>query len=248
MRYIFLLALSISTPAMAAEDCTGALLESVKGTISKLAEAPAAEPKLNEGDLLESGGGFRTGPKTAVDLRLCDGSSIRVGAESEIEFEDETPETKDFLLTRGAVRVILSPAVKMGGPKLRLRSPSGSVGGRSGEFLIEVAGEHPRTTVLHVLKGEGLLGPESGWGALHGMKEQTVPDHFTHVPASQMASIESGVKDASPAEKFERAKLLKERNKGAAAVLFSSGIRATGAKETGNLYERAEAKRAKAAK
>jgi hypothetical protein len=249
MRYtsfLFLLAIfSVPAPTRAAEECKQALVEKVHGKLLRLPEQAGSDPLLAEGDLFGAGDGFRTGPKSAVDIRLCDGSAIRVGADSEIEFEDETPDNWDFLLTRGAVRVALSNAVKMGGPRVRLRSPSGSVGGRSGEFLIEVAGESPRATALHVLRGEALLGPESGWAALHGMKEQTVPDHFTHVPAGQMASIESGVKDATPAEKFERNKLIRERNKGAAAVLFSSGIRATGAKETGNIFKRAETKRRK---
>lgn len=249
MRFTLFISLWLLTlnavPALAVEECKQALVEKVSGKLLRLPEQAASEPILGEGDLFAVGEGFRTGPKTYADLRLCDGSAIRVGAETEIEFEDQAAETPDFLLTRGALRVVLAAGGKVGAPRLRLRSPSASVGGRTGEFLLEVAGESPRASALHVLRGESLLGPEAGWGALHGVKEQTVPDGFTLVATNQTAAIESGEKAASAAEKFERNKLIRERNKGAAATLFGAGLRATGAKETGAIYKRAEAKRRK---
>lgn len=231
--------------APTAAECDQALVEKVHGKPMKGPEQAGEDRSLGEGDLFSNGEGFRTGDKGSVDLRLCDGSVVRIGANTEVELEDVTTDNWDFLLTRGAVRVALSKSEKVGGPRVRLRSPTGAVGGRSGEFLVEVAGEAPRATTLHTLRGEALLGPEEGWAALHGLKEQSVPDRFIVVPAGQGASIDSNAKGATEPAKFERSKLLKERQKGAASTLFSAGLRPMGAKEVQHAYKRAEDKRRK---
>lgn len=245
MRKILSILLLAPLTSFAAEDCNQALVEKVHGKLSKTPEQAGESLKVAEGDLFSMGDGFRTGEKSSVDLRLCDGSVVRIGSQTEVELEDVTTDNWDFLLTNGAVRVVLSKADKPGGPRVRLRSPSGAAGGRSGEFLMEVAGEAPRATSLHTMRGEALLGPEEGWAALHGLKEQSVPDRFTLVPAGQSASIDSNGKAASDPTKFERSKLLKERQKGPSSNLFSSGLRAMGAKEVASAYKRAENKRRK---
>ena len=243
LSYLYLAMTLLTPPARAEEPCTSALVESVAG---KLSRSGSGAP-LKEGDLLSAGGGFRTGPKTAADLRLCDGSVLRVGAETEMEFEDGTPEHWDLLLTRGAVRAAVRDADEGDGPRLRLRSPTASVGARAGEFLLEVQGEAPRTSTVYTLRGETLLGPDTGWPALGAAGADDTPEKFRAVKAGEFSSVASNAKAPTEPEGFERNKLTREKNRGAPATLFLRGVRTMGAKEVASSFARAAKKREKAA-
>ena len=241
--YLYLALFLLPAAALADEPCPAALVEKIAGKAGRGTGAP-----LKEGDLFSPGEGFRTGPKTAADLRLCDGSLLRVGAETELEYEDGDDEHGDFLLTRGAVRAAVREATEAGGPRLRLRSPTASVGSRAGEFLLEVQGEAPRTSSLHTFRGETLLGPDTGWPALRTAGAAETPEKFLAVKAGESSSVASNAKAPGEAEKFERNKLIREKNRGAPATLFLSGVRTMGAKEVGHAFARAAKKREKGAK
>ena len=151
-----------SPPSFASEeDCSSILVENAEGA-SIVIPARGEKRELEIDDALSKGDAVATGKEAWVDLRLCDGSGVRVGERSKMTFEEALDQNEAsfvswaFDLIKGSLLATVEGDDKKERVKMRVRTPSASLGVRGTEFLIE-AQEGGETTV-HTMEGEVLLG------------------------------------------------------------------------------------------
>ncbi|MGZ3683697.1 MAG: FecR family protein [Bdellovibrionota bacterium] len=178
------------------EICQTALVEDLSGSVSLVSpdgsqKSVAADQALQPGDLLH------TEPGAWADLRLCDGTGLRVGEDSKFYFDGAKEEQGGFVswafnLVRGSLRAAVVGDGNGDRVKFRVRTTSAALGVRGTEFVVDATDSGKGETTLHTLEGEVLMGPKDDFeklGTLHG------PDlaaRFEPVGKENMSVIHSG--------------------------------------------------------
>lgn len=196
------------------------LLEAVDGPLENVQiqtiSGPAQAAQI--GQEIPPGSVIRTGNVSSVDLRLADGSLVRIGQNSQysvISYQQNLAGFWfwSFQLSVGTIRALVSKAEKKGWIKFKLSTPSGTIGVRGTDFLVRVGSGPQKTTVLETLSGLVVMG-----GRGHSLNNS---DGLVQVPAGYRAQIQMGQAIPADAEKFfiENA-ALSSQLKGRAEPLF----------------------------
>jgi hypothetical protein len=195
------------------EDCQLALLEDLSGSITLAAQGGKAEARA--GDSLALGDRLETGADSWADLRLCDGSGLRVGENSRFELEaaDQISSIWSwaFALSRGLLRASVKSEESGGQVKLRVRTPVAALGVRGTEFVVET-GEESGTS-LHTLDGEVLMGSAKDWEKFRELHDPKVLERFEPVRKEQTTSLRKGELRPRRASRFQVQNFLKERGR-----------------------------------
>lgn len=152
---VFFLSFALSA---AAESLVN--VEAVGGKGAQLKRG-GKEATLKAGDQLQFGDEVITDASTNVDLRLEDNSLVRVGVSTKYRLEKNPQPTSGAAwlnrLQMGVARVLV-PKKKDGGTGVRfqLRTPTGTIGVRGTEFVVNYDAGAKRT-VLKTLEGEVAL-------------------------------------------------------------------------------------------
>ncbi|HEY8279677.1 MAG TPA: FecR domain-containing protein [Bdellovibrionota bacterium] len=214
MKTLLLLALLLPIPHAFAEegdepdeqaDCQLALVEDMGGGIELVSSDGKSAP-LEKGQGVELGELLKTGPAAWVDLRLCDGSGLRVGENSKFYYEgapakDESFLTWAFRLVDGSVFGTVVGDGKSERVKLRVRTPTAALGVRGTEFVVESTGEGE--TSLHTLEGEVLMGSAGDFDSMAELRGKELDRKFERVGLEKMSRIAKGERRARRAERFK---------------------------------------------
>jgi hypothetical protein len=162
---------SLAAIAAGEEDCRLALVESVRGSASLI--TPLGDKRdLGKTAALAPGDFLRTESGATADLRLCDGTGLRLGERAKFYFETaDKDETSSFRLVRGTLYAKLAPRNGSGRIQLRIRTTTAAVGAFAGELVVDADDGGDRETAVHALEGEVLLGAEPGYDRLGDLRE-----------------------------------------------------------------------------
>ena len=202
MKSLYLLFLLAPALAFADErlECQLAIAEEVFKKVDVV--TPEGEvSELNVGQAIQPGDLVRTDLGAWVDLRLCDGSGLRVGENSKFYYEGVDRERESFVswafrLVRGTLLAAVVGDGQGDRVKLRIRTPSASMGVRGTEFVVDAEDDGDAQTALHTLEGEVLIGAEADFdkmGSLHGTE---LLQEFEPVAKEKMSQIRR--KEAKP--------------------------------------------------
>jgi hypothetical protein len=196
-----------------ADDCD--LLPVEKSAGNAIVITAAGEKSvLDENSSLAKGDSLATGKLAWVELRLCDGSALKVGEKSKFKFEDAAKEADGFAgwafeLLKGSLLAAVQGEQKSDKVKLRVRTPTASIGVRGTEFLVE--SDDAEGTSLHTIEGEVLLGAQEDFDQLRDLKGNELASKFESVPKEKMSRIARGEKRAAKAAAFTLASLQQKK-------------------------------------
>lgn len=197
----FLLAAVLAAPtALAEEQDKGgpipAMILKVEGDgTPKVKKAFGVEEAAGAGGKVFPGDRVITDDRSAVFLLLNDGSVLKVGLAS--EFKLETAELNDrflswaFRLVKGTMRALVEKSPDPD-TRVRIHTPSGTVGVRGTEFVVAVD-EESKMSFLYTIEGLVAYGPPDC------EKHNTC----TEVRAGEMTSLQEGQKDVPKPRAFE---------------------------------------------
>jgi hypothetical protein len=196
-----------------AEECDLLPVESEEGA-SIIVAADGAKSELEVGDALGVGERIATGEGAWVDLRLCDGSGLRIGEHSKLAFEEAARPEEGYVgwafeLIKGSVLAVVQGEEKSERVKMRVRTPSAALGVRGTEFLVET--DATEGTSLHTTEGEVLMGPASDFGKLASLRGRELGKQFQSVARESMSRIAKGEARPRAARKFQLAELRRAR-------------------------------------
>jgi ferric-dicitrate binding protein FerR (iron transport regulator) len=154
------------------------------------------------GDTLGIGDTLKTGAASWADLRLCDGSGVRVAENSHFQFAQLEQSSGfwnwAFCVTMGSIRAIVQS--EPGAPvKFRVRTPTAAMGIRGTEFVVDVNGLND--TKLHTLEGTVMMGPYLEWNQFNQLQRT---DRFVAVSGQQSSAIERGQGQPEAAQSFDK--------------------------------------------
>lgn len=170
------------------------LVDAVSGSV-KLRTQEGFESTLKKGDTLDSGDRLSLGSSSTADIRLSDGSIIRLSPGSEFVFERTTRSSSGFQQwVFSLVKGIISGAIQKSessssGVKVRVSTESAAIGIRGTEFtfgLDEGSGE----SVLETKSGEVLMAPAGN--------DFSKPQELQNVRAGFVSSLARGAPRAAP--------------------------------------------------
>lgn len=169
---------------------------------------------LDEESTLSIGDTVVTGKSAWVELRLCDGSAIKVGEKTKFKFEDSAKESDSFTgwafsLLKGSLLAAIQGEEKSDKVKLRVRTPTASIGVRGTEFMVE--SDDAEGTSLHTLEGEVLMGTPEDYEQLRELKGPALAEKFEAVPKERMSRIARGEMRPVKAMAFRVAELRQKR-------------------------------------
>jgi hypothetical protein len=147
------------------EECQIALVEALSGTVVIL--SPTGEKAVaSAGGMIQPGDLVHTAASAWADLRLCDGTGLRVGEDSRFYYQGADNERESFVswafeLAKGSLRAAVVGSGTSESVKVRIRTPSASLGVRGTELVIDASDSGTSETELHTLEGEVLMGPRS---------------------------------------------------------------------------------------
>lgn len=157
--------------ASAEDECESVLVESIEGEGAQyyLPEESREAHSLEQNQLLEIGTEIQTDSSSTVDLRMCDGTGVRVGVNSNFKILDivrkDTFYLRGFELIEGSVRAIVNPESDKHHVKFRLKTETASLGVRGTEFFTEFFKSTGETS-LYTLDGDVLLGENKSYELL----------------------------------------------------------------------------------
>jgi hypothetical protein len=192
----FALACALFPRAALADDrseCEVALVEATSGKV-ELIGADGHEADLEAGQAVERGDLVSTGAGAWADLRLCDGSGLRVGESSKFYYESAESADDGFLswafhLVKGTLRAAVVGEGNGERVKLRVRTPTASLGVRGTELVIDADDSGEGETSLHTLEGEVLMGPASDFDKLGQLRGAELTRRFEPVGREKMSRI-----------------------------------------------------------
>lgn len=211
---LFSLLLFVSGPAFADEDCSTLLVENAEGA-SILIPAAGEKRELQIDDTIAEGDAVATGKEAWVDLRLCDGSGLRVGERSKMTFEEALERNEAsfvswaFDLLKGSLLATVEGDASKERVKMRVRTPTASLGVRGTEFLIDA--EDGGDTTVHTLEGEVLLGTREDYAELAKPRFQDFQARFEAVRKEQMSRMAKGLARPLKAAAFQMQKMREQR-------------------------------------
>lgn len=184
---------SLFAPSASAEeekpDAVPAMILKVEGEgIAKVKKAFGVEESAGAGGKLFPGDKIITDDRSAVFLILNDGSVLKVGFNT--EFKLEATDVNDrflswaFRIVKGTMRALVekNPAADT---RVRINTPSGTIGVRGTEFVVAVD-EESRTSYLYTI--EGLVS--------HGPPDCEQKNTCIDVRAGETSSLQEGQKEA----------------------------------------------------
>jgi hypothetical protein len=199
--FSFLLLLSLQAPARAdtapadeqREQCQLAIAEDVNGSID-VVSTDGSKAELVKDGAVQPGDLVRTGAGSWADLRLCDGTGLRVGENSKFYYEGADNERESFAawafrLVRGSLRAAVVSSGNGDRVKLRVRTASASLGVRGTEFVVDSDDAGDWETSLHTLEGEVLMGPEADFDKLARLRGAALTQEFEPVGQEKMSVI-----------------------------------------------------------
>jgi hypothetical protein len=184
-------------PSFALEpNCSETLLEDTEPpTSSVTAQLPDQSTSiLDSGSTIPLHALVTTGASSTADLRLCDGSVIRLGSNTSyrVEAVEESQGVVSWLssLFSGSIRALVTPAETPGVVKFRLSTPSGTIGVRGTDFIVShgSAGQ----SQLYTVEGDVLLGRKDQLEELKQANQAGVATHFVSVKQNTMSSVVAG--------------------------------------------------------
>jgi hypothetical protein len=198
MRFFLPLILFIPLLALAdeREECQIALVEDLAGTVVLI--SPAGDKiSATSGASIQPGDLVHTAAGSWADLRLCDGTGLRVGESSRFYYQGADNERESFVswafeLAQGTLRAAVVGDGKSESVKVRIRTPSASLGVRGTELVIDASDSGTSETELHTLEGEVLMGPRSDFEKMGTLRGPELVKQFEPVGAEKMSVIHSG--------------------------------------------------------
>lgn len=177
-----------------AEDCELIVAENAEGASITIA-ADGAKAELEIGDGIGTGESIATGKSAWVDLRLCDGSGLRVGESSKFKFETAAKAEEGFTgwafeLIKGSLLALVEGEEKKETVKMRVRTKFASIGVRGTEFLVET--DETEGTNVHTVEGEVLMGAASDFEPLGTLRGEALQGRFEAVAKESMSRIAKG--------------------------------------------------------
>jgi len=209
MRSLLILILFSSSCALAdeREECQIALVEDLAGT-ADLVNPAGDKSALFAGGSVQPGDLVHTAPGSWCDLRLCDGSGLRVGEDSRFYYQGADNVRESFVswafeLARGSLRAAVVGNGKSESVKVRVRTRSAALGVRGTELVIEAEEGGRVETALHTLEGEVLMGAREDFESLATLRGSELLSHFEPVGAERMSVIRAGEAHPLKAGKFQ---------------------------------------------
>ena len=196
-----------------AEDCDILPVEKTAGN-SIVVSAAGEKSVLDEDSMLALGDSIVTGKSAWVELRLCDGSAIKVGEKTKFKFESSAKEAEGFAgwafgLLKGSLLAVVQGEANSDKVKLRVRTPTAALGVRGTEFMVD--SDDAAGTSLHTIEGEVLLGTAEDFDQLPELKGPALAEKFEAVPKEQMSRIALGEMRPLKAMAFKLAELRQVR-------------------------------------
>jgi len=216
MKILFLLLLlGVRAHASEKEECQIALIEESAGN-SIVVSADGKKTEVNEGLTLSLGDLLVTGNDAWVDLRLCDGTGLRVGEKAKFYFEGVGDKGDSlfswaFSLVRGSLFATVTGDGKGDRVKFRVRTPSAALGVRGTEFVIDADDAPEKETRLHTVEGEVLMGRAGDFDKLGELRGAALSENFEPVSKEKMSRIRKGEGRAQPAADFKLGDFRKAR-------------------------------------
>jgi hypothetical protein len=215
IRAFFLLFLLPSVSfAAEPEDCSSLLVENAEGA-SIVISAAGEKAELEIEQTIAKGESVATGKEAWVDLRLCDGSGLRVGERSKITFEEALARNETSLvawafgLLKGSLLATVLGEEKPGQVKMRVRTPTAALGVRGTEFLVDA--EDGGDTVVHTMEGEVLMGKREDYDALVKPGFADFQDRFEAVRGEKFSRVGRGDVRPAKAREFRPQELREKR-------------------------------------
>ncbi len=203
----------VSSAAHASGDCEAIAAEKVEGGAKAL--GLSGERPLEAGGFLAKGEAVETGAGAWVDLRLCDGTGLRVGESSRMSFDEALSQNEAgfvgwaFELLRGSMLGVVTGGSKGSEVKLRVRTPTASVGVRGTEFLLE-AGDGEETS-LHTMEGEVLLGARDDFEKFRNPQGAGFSERFQKVGKEFSSRIRKGEGRPAGVKRFQLQEIRQKR-------------------------------------
>lgn len=196
------------------EECQTILMEDFGGSVKLHREQESAVPLTSE-ESLDPGESLTTGEDSWVDLRFCDGSTTRIGENSEYQFESASNDGTDFWqwsmqLVRGSLRAIVEKETDPQKVKVIISTPHASMGVRGTEFVVD---SDNAKTELHTLEGDVLIGAKEDAAAFRQEPIKNLAQKFESVKQNSMADVNSSSKKRIKAIAFNREEFFKKREK-----------------------------------
>jgi hypothetical protein len=159
----------------------------------KVRRMQGTEAVVGEKMEIFSGDRVITDDNSSVDILLHDGTIIRVGIHSEFRL-DSAALKKGFIawifsLAEGSIRGLVEKSADQKNIKLRVNTPSGTIGVRGTEFVLEHVGGQ---TSLFTIEGDVAFGEQ----------DCDSKGSCVHVTSGNTSVIRAGGKAASPPKKF----------------------------------------------
>lgn len=175
------------------QQCQLAVVEDLAGTADLVSPDGSLSP-LTKDAPVQPGDLVRTGADAWADLRLCDGSGLRVGENSKFYYEGADNERESFAawafrLVRGSLRAAVVSSETSDRVKLRIRTPSAAMGVRGTEFVVDAEEAGDRGTTLHTMEGEVLMGADSDFDKLGQLHGAALTQAFEPVGTEKMSVI-----------------------------------------------------------
>lgn len=206
LAFFFLLLHTSLLSAAEPADCSSILVENAEGA-SIVISAAGEKAELEIDQLIGKGDSIATGKDAWVDLRLCDGSGLRVGERSKTTFEEALSRNEGglvawaFDLLKGSLLATIQGDEKSEQVKMRIRTPSAAVGVRGTEFLVDA--EDGGDTVVHTMEGEVLLGKRDDYEALARPGFAKFQERFEAIRKERMSRIAKGEERPRKASEFK---------------------------------------------
>lgn len=215
LAFFSLLLLSSLSLASEPDDCSALLVEDAEGA-SIVIGATGEKTELEIDQSIARGDSVATGREAWVDLRLCDGSGLRVGERTKITFEEALSRNEGgfvawaFELLKGSLLATVQGDNSPAQVKMRVRTPTAAVGVRGTEFLVDA--EDGGDTVVHTMEGEVLMGKREDYEALGKPGLANFQERFEAVRKEKFSRVSRG--DARPAKAREfRPQELREKRR-----------------------------------
>lgn len=162
LTFLILIGLTGSGQAAPAGEKVFAMVAKVEGKgAAKLRRAIGTEAVVGSQMEVYPGDRIVTDDDSTVDLALADGTIIRVGINSEFHLQEAQLKNKFvswvFGLVQGTIRTLAEKSADHSSVKVRVSSPSGTMGIRGTEVIL---GYDPKTgqTSLYTLEGDATFG------------------------------------------------------------------------------------------
>jgi hypothetical protein len=197
------------------EQCQLAIVDELEGDVTLLSSDGNSRTLLKDG-AIQPGDQLNTAGGAWSDLRLCDGTALRVGENSRFYYEGADNERESFAawafrLVSGSLRAAVVSSEGGDRVKLRVRTPSAAMGVRGTEFVAETSDAGNQETQLHTLEGEVLMGPEKDFDKLGTLRGEELSRQFEPVGKEKMSLIHAGEKRALPAAAFKTWEFARDR-------------------------------------